>query len=149
VHLRVDFEDSWGIEPTAIPVIISHAPFELQRQSITEIDVQQSDGVQDSIFANINLAGGKGGASKAVSQSKVENYKDLYFGKGVSATVANEKGTHSGGLVECQAKLESAREGRRRYRVEPSIRGSLYPKRLLGLSGVTPSPRRCWLETQS
>jgi hypothetical protein len=40
--------------------------------------------VQDSVFANINLAGGKGGASKAVSQSKVENCKDLYFGKGAS-----------------------------------------------------------------
>jgi hypothetical protein len=38
-HLRVDFEDSRGIEPTASPVIISHAPFELRRQSITEIDV--------------------------------------------------------------------------------------------------------------
>jgi hypothetical protein len=105
--------------------------------------------VQHSIFANIDLAGGKGGASKAVSQSNIENYKDLHFGKDVSASVANEKGTHSGGLVECQAKLESAREGRCRYRVEPSIRGSLYPKRLLGLSGVTPSPHRCRLETQS
>ena len=44
--------------------------------------------MQHSIFANINLAGGKGGASKAVSQSKIENYKDLYFGKDISASVA-------------------------------------------------------------
>ena len=53
------FEDSRGIEPTASPVIISHAPFELRCQSITEIDVWQTDGAQDSVFANINLAGVK------------------------------------------------------------------------------------------
>jgi hypothetical protein len=96
MHLRVDFENLRGLAPTANPGIISHAPFEVQRQNITKIDVQQTDGVQDSIFANINIAGAKGGASKTVSHSKVESYKDLYFGQGASATISNEKGIHSG-----------------------------------------------------
>lgn len=96
MHLRLDFQDSEGVKPATSPEIICHAPFELERQNITEINVQQTDGVRNSVFANINLAGGKSGGSKTISHSKVENYKDLYFDKGASATVANERGRHSG-----------------------------------------------------
>ncbi len=96
MHLQIDFEDPPGIEATSNPAIISHAPFEFERQKITEIDVQQTAGVQHDFSATINLGGGKVGANEKVSHVKVENYKDIYFGKAAAATVINEKGIHSG-----------------------------------------------------
>jgi hypothetical protein len=53
-------------------------------------------GRQDSVFANINLAGVKVEHGRRSPNQRVENCKDQNFGKGTSATVANEKGTHSG-----------------------------------------------------
>jgi hypothetical protein len=95
MRLQLDFEDFPGIKGTSHPEIVSHAPFEFERQNITEIDVQQTDGVQRDVSATINLGGAKGGANEKVSHVKVENYKDTYFGQAATATVTNEKGVHS------------------------------------------------------
>ena len=92
MHLKVDFEDIYGNTPPANPGIISHVPFEFERQNVKEIDVEETRGVQSNVSATIDLVG----VNQGVTHSKVEKYKDVYFGKAAAETVANNKGIHSG-----------------------------------------------------
>jgi len=92
MHLQVDFEDLHGNTSSAHPGIISYAPFEFERQNVAEIDVEETRGVQSNVSATIDLVG----VNQGVTHSKVEKYKDVYFGKTAAETVVNDKGVHSG-----------------------------------------------------
>jgi hypothetical protein len=92
IKLQVNFEDLPESTPSASPKIISDAPFEFQRQNVTEIDVEQTRGIHGNISATISLVGVKLG----LTHSKTKKYKDVYFGKAEAATVANNEGIHSG-----------------------------------------------------
>jgi hypothetical protein len=92
MRLQVDFEDMHGNTPSANPGVISHAPFEFERQNVSEINIEETRGAQSNVSATINLVGGNHG----VTHSRVEKYKELYFGKSAAATLVNDKGVHSG-----------------------------------------------------